>query len=139
MLPLELSTDICSLRPEVERLVLSCVMEIDPQGEIVNYELGEGVIRSARRMTYTDVNAVIEGDQAMRRKVASLAANFDRMYELAQILNRKRSKPGSYGFQSPPPVFRLSRFCLLTTLRSKSSQSLPASRRTTGASPPASP
>src|SRR5579859_7249232 len=68
MLPLELSTDICSLRPEVERLVLSCIMEIDPHGEVLFYELTEGVIRSAQRMTYTDVNAVIEGDQKMRRQ-----------------------------------------------------------------------
>ncbi len=61
MLPLELSTDICSLRPQVERLVLSCVMEMDHRGEIVGYELSEGVIRSAERMTYTAVNAVLEG------------------------------------------------------------------------------
>src|ERR1051325_11466207 len=60
MLPLELSTDICSLRPDVERLVLSCIMEIDPHGEIAYYELAEGVIRSAQRMTYTDMNAIIE-------------------------------------------------------------------------------
>src|ERR1041385_7296927 len=60
MLPLELSTDICSLRPDVERLVLSCIMEIDPHGEVAYYELAEGVIRSAQRMTYTDVNAIIE-------------------------------------------------------------------------------
>src|SRR5207248_487891 len=60
MLPLELSTDICSLRPDVERLVLSCIMEIDPHGEVAFYELAEGVIRSAQRMTYTDVNAIIE-------------------------------------------------------------------------------
>src|SRR5438045_2376929 len=60
MLPLELSTDICSLRSDVERLVLSCIMEIDPHGEVAFYELAEGVIRSAQRMTYTDVNAIIE-------------------------------------------------------------------------------
>ena len=58
MLPLELSTDICSLRPQVDRLVLSCTMEIDHQGEIAGYEINEGVIRSANRMTYTAVNAV---------------------------------------------------------------------------------
>ena len=69
MLPLELSTDICSLRPQVERLVLSCVMQIDSRGEIVGYELCEGVIRSAERMTYTAVNAVLEGDAAMHASV----------------------------------------------------------------------
>src|SRR5438270_1277511 len=60
MLPLELSTDICSLRPDLERLVLSCIMEIEPNGEIAYYELAEGGVRSAQRMTYTDVNAIIE-------------------------------------------------------------------------------
>ena len=54
---------------EVDRLVLSCIMEIDPQGEVAFYELAEGVIRSARRMTYTEVNAVIEGDPHARQQI----------------------------------------------------------------------
>ena len=104
MLPLELSTNICSLRPHVERLVLSCVMEIDHQGEIVGYELNEGVIRSAQRMTYTDVNAVLEGDTAARQRYAELAVGFDRMKDLALILNRKRQRRGSIDFDLPEPV-----------------------------------
>ncbi|HET9838446.1 MAG TPA: RNB domain-containing ribonuclease [Candidatus Angelobacter sp.] len=104
MLPLELSTDICSLRPDVERLVLSCIMEIDRHGEVLYYELAEGVIRSAQRMTYTDVNAVIEGDAKMRRHYGAFAENFDLMYELAQILNRKRVKRGSIDFDLPEPI-----------------------------------
>src|SRR5262249_53233121 len=116
MLPLELSTDICSLRPEVDRLVLSCVMEIDAQGEVVRYHLGEGVIRSAQRMTYTDVNAVIEGDRAARGKFASLAGNFDLMYELAQILNRKRVKRGSIDFDLPEPVIEFDDFGLMKSI-----------------------
>jgi ribonuclease R len=104
MLPLELSTDICSLRPNVERLVNSCVMEIDPRGEIISYELAEGVIRSAERMTYTDVNAILEGDEHLRQRYAPQAENFDLMYELAQILNRKRVRRGSIDFDMPEPV-----------------------------------
>jgi ribonuclease R len=104
MLPLELSTNICSLRPKVERLVLSCIMEIDHQGEIVDYELHEGVIRSAERMTYTDVNAVIEGDPATRQRYTELAVGFDRMKDLALILNRKRHRRGSIDFDLPEPV-----------------------------------
>jgi ribonuclease R len=104
MLPLELSTDICSLRPDVERLVLSCIMEIEPNGEIAYNELAEGVIRSAQRMTYTDVNAIIEGDNTLRHKYGKLAENFDLMYELAQILNRKRVKRGSIDFDLPEAV-----------------------------------
>ena len=116
MLPLELSTDICSLRPDVDRLVLSCVMEIDPQGEVAFYELAEGVIRSAQRMTYTDVNAIIEGDKQARQKYGSLAENFDLMYELAQILNRKRVKRGSIDFDLPEAVIEFDEFGLMKSI-----------------------
>jgi ribonuclease R len=116
MLPLELSTDICSLRPDVERLVLSCIMEIDPHGEVAYYELAEGVIRSAQRMTYTDVNAVIEGDKPTRQKYAALAENFDLMYELAQILNRKRVKRGSIDFDLPEPIIEFDEHGLMKSV-----------------------
>src|SRR6195256_744159 len=116
MLPLELSTDICSLRPDVERLVLSCIMEIDPQGEVAFYELAEGVIRSAQRMTYTDVNAMIEGDNTLRRKYGHLSENFDLMYELAQILNRKRVKRGSIDFDLPEAVIEFDDFGLMKSV-----------------------
>jgi ribonuclease R len=116
MLPLELSTDICSLRPEVERLVLSCIMEIDHHGEVAYYELSEGVIRSAQRMTYTDVNAVIEGAQLLRKKYGALAESFDLMYELAQVLNRKRVKRGSIDFDLPEPVIEFDDFGLMQSV-----------------------
>ena len=116
MLPLELSTDICSLRPEVERLVLSCIMEIEPNGEIAYYELAEGVIRSAQRMTYTDVNAIIEGDNTLRHKYGKLSENFDLMYELAQILNRKRVKRGSIDFDLPEPIIEFDEHGLMKSV-----------------------
>ncbi|HVG90667.1 MAG TPA: RNB domain-containing ribonuclease, partial [Alphaproteobacteria bacterium] len=116
MLPLELSTDICSLRPDVERLVLSCIMEIDPHGEVAYYELAEGVIRSAQRMTYTDVNAIIEGDNTLRRKYGALSENFDLMYELAQILNRKRVKRGSIDFDLPEPIIEFDEHGLMKSV-----------------------
>ncbi len=104
MLPLELSTDICSLRPQVDRLVMSCVMEIDHHGEIVGYELSEGIIRSAERMTYTDVSLVLEGDAGARERYSPLVAGFERMRDLALILNRKRERRGSIDFDLPEPV-----------------------------------
>jgi ribonuclease R len=116
MLPLELSTDICSLRPEVERLVLSCIMEIEPNGEVAFYELAEGVIRSAQRMTYTDVNAIIEGDMTLRHKYGKLSENFDLMYELAQILNRKRVKRGSIDFDLPEPIIEFDEHGLMKSV-----------------------
>ena len=104
MLPLELSTDICSLRPQVDRLVLSCVMEIDHHGEIVNYDLSEGIIRSAERLTYTDVSAIIDGDSALRQRYAPLIGTFEMMRDLALILNRKRERRGSIDFDLPEPI-----------------------------------
>jgi ribonuclease R len=104
MLPLELSTDICSLRPQVDRLVMSCVMEIDHRGEILGYELCPGVIRSAERMTYTDVKAMLDGDAVLRKRYANLVALFETMRELAMILNRKRERRGSIDFDLPEPV-----------------------------------
>jgi ribonuclease R len=104
MLPIELSTNICSLRPDVDRLVMSCVMEIDRQGEIVRYALHPGVIRSAERMTYTDVNLVLEGDRPLRERYARLVDGFELMGELALVLNRKRVRRGSIDFDLPEPV-----------------------------------
>jgi ribonuclease R len=116
MLPLELSTDICSLRPQLDRLVMSCVMELDHRGEIVGYELCEGVIRSAERMTYTAVNAVLEGDAAMRERYAPLVDSFERMRDLAVILNRKRQRRGSIDFDLPEPVIEFDEFGLMKSI-----------------------
>ena len=116
MLPLELSTDICSLRPQVERLVLSCVMEMDHRGEIVNYELSEGVIRSAERMTYTAVNAVLEGDETSRKRYAPLVSTFELMRDLALVLNRKRQRRGSIDFDLPEPVIEFDELGLMKSI-----------------------
>jgi ribonuclease R len=116
MLPLELSTDICSLRPQVDRLVLSCTMEIDHQDEIAGYEINEGVIRSANRMTYTAVNAVIEGDAAARQEYATQVEHFDRMRDLAMILNRKRKRRGSIDFDLPEPVIEFDELGMMKSI-----------------------
>jgi len=104
MLPMELSTDICSLRPKVDRLVMSCLMEIDPTGELIDYDIMPGIIRSVERMTYTDVNLIIEGDQQIRAKYTHIAANIDLMRDLALLLNAKRKKRGSIDFDLPEPL-----------------------------------
>ena len=67
MLPPQLSSGMCSLRPDEDRLVLSCVMEIDARGEVLGYEVCEGIIRSARRMTYTQVQAILDSGRMRRR------------------------------------------------------------------------
>jgi ribonuclease R len=114
MLPFELSTNICSLNPHVDRLVLSALMEIDHQGEIVGQEFTSGVIRSAERMTYTDVHLLLEGDVGLRERYAPLVANFELMKELALILNRKRVRRGSIDFDLPEPLIEFDEWGAMT-------------------------
>ncbi|MGO9317341.1 MAG: ribonuclease R family protein, partial [Terracidiphilus sp.] len=117
MLPQELSTDICSLRPGEDRLVLSCLMQLDSGGRIESYEIVEGVIRSAARMTYTEVAAILgennpneearkrlEGDAETRARYASLVPDFERMRKLAGLMNKRREQRGSIDFDLPEPV-----------------------------------
>ena len=104
MLPQELSTDICSLRPNEDRLVLSCIMQLDAAGRIESFEIVEGLIRSAERMTYTDVHAILEGDAATRARYAALVPDFERMKLLAVLMNQRREERGSIDFDLPEPV-----------------------------------
>ena len=129
MLPHALSSGMCSLLPNEDRLALSCIMEIDAAGEIVQYRVAEGIIRSVRRMTYTSVQhcinvsaagifemalgssecaAATAEDRAERDRVQleehGLPEAFDRMLELALRLNQKRVRRGSIDFDLPEPV-----------------------------------
>jgi len=104
MLPLELSTEICSLKPGVDRLCMSALLEIDRQGDVVRQEFCRGVMRSVERMTYTDVHLILEGDPGLRQRYARLVPRFELMKELALILNRKRMKRGAIDFDLPEPL-----------------------------------
>jgi ribonuclease R len=106
MLPPQLSSGMCSLRPDEDRLVLSCVMEIDGRGEVLGYEVCEGIIRSAKRMTYTQIQGVLDGNAETRTEFAELVPEFERMYELALKLNAKRHRRGSIDFDLPEPVIQ---------------------------------
>lgn len=110
MLPVELSTDQCSLRPHEDRLVLSALMEIDPQGDVVAQEFCRGVIRSAARMTYTAVHGILEGDTDLRVRYAPLIGRFELMQQLALILNKKRVRRGSIDFDLPEPLLEFNEF-----------------------------
>jgi ribonuclease R len=104
MLPFELSTNICSLNPHLDRLVLSALMEFDHSGDMVEQKFVRGVIRSAERMTYTDVHLLLEGDAKLRERYRNLSGRFELMRELAEILNRKRVRRGSIDFDLPEPL-----------------------------------
>jgi ribonuclease R len=114
MLPFELSTDICSLKPKVDRLVLSALLEIDARGETVAQEFTTGVIRSAERMTYTDVHLLLEGDAAVRERYQPLVARFELMQELALAMNRKRVRRGSIDFDMPEPSIEFDEWGAMT-------------------------
>lgn len=101
MLPQKISNGICSLHPNADRLTLSADMEIDSRGQVVNYEIYPSVIRSYRRMTYTDVNRILEdNDPAMLEKHADLVEMFRTMDELHHILENKRTRNGALSFDS---------------------------------------
>jgi len=104
MLPEALSNGICSLHPQVDRLVMSALLEIDRRGAVLRSRFTAGVIRSAERMTYTNVNKVLEGDAQMSARYAALAGHFRLMRELALILNARRNGRGSIDFDLPEPL-----------------------------------
>jgi ribonuclease R len=114
MLPFELSTNICSLNPESDRLVMSALIEIDRQGEPVSFDFCRGAIRSVARMTYTKVHLILEGDQALRKQYAGLVERFETMRELAEILMRKRYRRGSIDFDLPEPLIEFDTFGEMT-------------------------
>jgi ribonuclease R len=117
MLPLELSTEICSLKPQVDRLVLSALLEIDHHGDVVSQRFTRGVIRSVERMTYTNVHLLLEGDRGLRERYAPLVDRFELMRELALILNRKRVKRGSIDFDMPEPLIEFDQFGEMTGVK----------------------
>ncbi|SDM73603.1 ribonuclease R [Bacillus sp. OK048] len=99
MIPHRLSNGICSLNPRVDRLVLSCDMEINPEGVVVNHEIFQSVIKTTERMTYFDVNKIlVDKDEETRSRYESLVPMFEQMEELAQILREKRMKRGAIDF-----------------------------------------
>ncbi|MFX3622917.1 MAG: ribonuclease R [Ectobacillus sp.] len=99
MIPHRLSNGICSLNPQVDRLVLSCEMEINENGEVVSHEIFQAVIKTTERMTYYDVNRILEDeDEELIKRYEPLVPMFKDMEELASILREKRMKRGAIDF-----------------------------------------
>lgn len=102
MIPHKLSNGICSLNQGVDRLALSCMMDINEKGEIIKHKICESVINVTRRMSYTSVHKIIEEkDEEERREYEELIPMFELMYELAEILQARREKRGSIDFDFP--------------------------------------
>ncbi|MBO7344355.1 MAG: ribonuclease R [Clostridia bacterium] len=95
MLPERLCNDLCSLKEGVDRLTLSCVMQVNKKGQVCDYKITPSVIKSSARLTYTTVQKIIDGDKKLIKKYESLIKNIYLMNELADILIEKRDEEGS--------------------------------------------
>jgi len=104
MLPESLSNGMCSLKPHEDRLVMSALIEFDPAGNMRTARMTPGIIRSFERMTYTNVNKVIEKDPEMTARYANFVKHFSNMKELALLLNKRRNEHGSIDFDLPEQV-----------------------------------
>lgn len=102
MLPHKLSNGICSLNPHVDRLALSCIMNINDKGDVVSHKIVKSVINSDRRMTYRIVNDILENENSeFKGEYSDLLDMFSTMLELRNILLAKRKKRGSVNFDLP--------------------------------------
>ena len=100
LLPERLSNGICSLNPRVNRFTQSCVMEINPDGHVVNYKISQSVIKTTERMTYSDVNEMLAGNQEFLEKFAVIAESVEQMAKLHAILLGMRARRGSIDFET---------------------------------------
>ncbi|MFD1778646.1 ribonuclease R [Fredinandcohnia salidurans] len=99
MIPHRLSNGICSLNPKVDRLTLSCEMEVDQNGAVVKHDIFQSVIKTTERMTYSDVNSILaDKDEELRTRYEPLVPMFEDMEQLAAILREKRMKRGAIDF-----------------------------------------
>lgn len=99
MIPHRLSNGICSLNPQVDRLTITCEMEISPKGEVVSHEIFPSIIKTTERMTYNHVNRIlIDEDPELCERYATLVPTFKLMYDLSKILREKRHDRGSIDF-----------------------------------------
>ena len=99
MLPKKLSNGICSLNPKVDRLTLSCIMEVNRQGKVVNHTIAQSVIKTNERMAYTDVTKILrDNDAELIERYKDLVDDFKAMEELCKILRKKRLDRGAIDF-----------------------------------------
>jgi len=107
MLPPHLSNGICSLNPGVDRLTLSCVMEINGHGEVRSYEIFPSVIRTRARLTYTGVNRILAGEPGAEAGLEPLVPMLREMAELMAVLRERRMRRGALDFDLPEAKVQL--------------------------------
>lgn len=111
MLPQKLSNGICSLNPHVDRFAMTVFMDIDENGNVVNHEFYESVIRTNERMTYDDVYKILEeNDENLKKRYNSVQATFFDMKKLALILKKRREQRGAIDFDFKEAKVKLDEF-----------------------------
>ncbi|MCK4965536.1 ribonuclease R [bacterium] len=114
MLPRKLSENICSLKPDEDRLVFSVFMEITPEGELVNYEIAESVIKSVFRLTYKKAQKILD-----KKQDSDVGRMLLLMSDLADILKKERMKNGSLDFDLPEVMFSFDPFGVIQEIKKK--------------------
>ena len=107
MLPRELSNGICSLNEGEDRFTLSCIMEIDKKGNVISGEVVKGIINVTKRMSYTDVQAILDGNELVINHYKPYIQEFKNMEELAIILKNKRMEQGYLNLDIPESKINL--------------------------------
>lgn len=105
MLPRQLSNGICSLYEHVDRLTLTCDMTIDCKGKVVASDVYQSVINSRHRMTYSDVQAIFDGDRGVSTRYADVVEDLFKMKKLVEILQSKRNQRGNIDFATKEVTF----------------------------------
>ena len=101
MLPRELSNGLCSLNEGEDRFTLSCIMEIDEKGNVVSGEVVKGIIKVTKRMSYNDVQAILDGNETVINHYKPYIQEFKNMEELAIILKNRRMEQGYLNLDIP--------------------------------------
>jgi len=104
MLPEKISNHLCSLNPNVDRLTVSVMMHISPSGQVLDYSFHKSIIHSKERMTYDDVQKLLDGNVALERKYDHVLPQIRNIARLAEILQKRRQQRGAIDFDLPEPL-----------------------------------
>jgi ribonuclease R len=104
MLPEKVSNHLCSLNPQMDRLAMSVMMHLSREGEVLDHSFHNSVIHSRERMTYDDVQKIIDGDKATAARYEPILPEIRKIEKLARILQRRRQKSGAIDFDLPEPM-----------------------------------
>jgi len=104
MLPEKVSNHLCSLNPKVDRLAMSVMMHLSRDGEVLDYSFHRSVIHSKERLTYEDVQEVLDGNAMLERRYAHVVPHIRTIARLAEIIRKRRQQRGAIDFDLPEPI-----------------------------------